>query len=244
MTHRNQKLLKYSFFFFLVLTIYYSFVWLILPFFTDPQLHRFEKYNRLWNWDLKQHARGDFDADGKEDLISFTGCAFLSAVDVGEIPESQRCTAKGIAAMSFQDEENRIGQKYIPTDIYDLHLGAFDNGLSISHSYLGKDIGENWKIFTNSSGNLKTYEIKNTGQLSDGGQPSFASQVDEFLYSISRFFVLLALPLIPLSFIFTPLFQQFRPITTQVPIHEVVTLSVITLILWLLWKRTGRSHVK
>lgn len=244
MTDKKQKFLQYSFFFFLFFTIYYSFVWSVLPFFVDPRLHRFEKYHSLWNWDLSQHAIGDYDGDGKEDLISFTGCAFLSASNTSEIPETGRCIASGITTIFFPGEENLIGQKYILTDLYDLSLEALDKGSLISHSYLGKDEDKNWQIYINENGNFRTYEIERTSRLIGGSQVTFVNQVDELLYSISRLFVFFALPLVPLSFILTPLFESLRLTTYQVPIYEIVTLSSITAILYLLWTRATGSGVR
>ncbi|MEK7497386.1 MAG: hypothetical protein AAB656_00510 [Patescibacteria group bacterium] len=241
MTSKKQKLVKYSFFFFLCLTVYYSFVWLVLPFFADPQVHRFEKYNRILNWDLRRHAMGDFDNDGQKDLISFTGCAFLSAVDINAIPQEQQCTAIGIAVMTFKGQKDRIGQKYVQTDKFDLNLGVLDKELPISHSFIAKDRNENWKIFVNSSSGLNIYEVKNNGLLQNVGKVALTNRIDEYLYSISRFFVLFALPIIPLSFIFTPIFAPFRSVSNQVPIHEVITLSLITIILFVVWRGSYKT---
>ncbi len=240
MNNKSTRWLKYAFVFSLVLTVYYTFVWFALPFFADPQMHRFDRYHRLWNWDLAQHARGDFDNDQQEDLISFTGCAFLSAVDSDQIPESRRCTATGIADMTFKGEETKVGQKYIQVDKIDLNLGAFDHDFPIFHSYLGKDTGENWRLFVQTNGTLHTYEIQSSGMLQDGGDASFANQIDEYLYFFSSFFFLLAIPLAPFAIVFSTIFDPLRPVAIQAPVYEVITLLTLTIILFTLWKRSVR----
>lgn len=238
---KKTKWLKSAFFLFLVLTVYYTFVWLVLPLFADPQLHSFEKYSRVWNWDLKQHARGDFDQDGQEDLISFTGCAFLSSVVPNMIPEDRQCMATGIAALSFNGQDERIGQKYIETDDFDLNLNLLSKGLPITHSFIAKDAHDNWKIFVNSRGNLKIFKVQNSGLLENVDDVTISNRIDEFLYSISQFFIIFALPLIPISLIFNSIFEPFRPITTQAPIYEVTTLSTITIIIYVLWRKSISS---
>lgn len=233
-----SKWLKRSFFFFAFLAVYYAFVFAALPFFADPQVHRFEEYKRIFNWDLRQHAKDDFDNDGQEDLISFTGCAFLSSVDATTIPQDQQCTATGITSLVFHDQDNRIGQKYVQTDETYLHLDAFRTSSPISHSFIAKDAGENWKIFINSKNGLQIYEVKNSGLLETVDEVTLANKIDEFFYSLSRFFILLALPLIPLSFVFSPIFLPFRSASQQIPVHEIVTLSFIAVVLFVMWRKS------
>lgn len=235
------KITKLSFLFFFFLTFYFAFVWFVLPFLADPRLSSFEKYHRLWNWDLRQHARGDFDNDGKEDLISFTGCAFLSSVEPNKIPSQQTCTATGIADLFLKNNENKIGQKYLETDIYDLNLSALDKKELIYHSYLGKNNNENWKIFINSNYGLQIYDIEENGLLSKESKATFFNHLDEFLYKLSNYFVLLALPLIPLAFIFGFIFNRFRSINDLAPIYEVITLGLITATLYWLWKKMNKQ---
>jgi hypothetical protein len=215
-------------------------VWVVLPFFADPRIHRFERYERLMNWDLRQHARGDFDGDGAEDLITFTGCAFISSVDVTEIPASEQCTATGIVGLVFSDDNEKIGQKYIQIDAHDLNLAEADLGLPISHSYLGKSAGENWKIFVNNSGTFQAFEIYTNGMLRKSDQVGMTHRLDEILYGVSRLFLVLVLPLVPLSLIFTPLFEPFRPVSTMTPIYEVITLACITASIYFFRKGSGR----
>ncbi len=242
MTNNKNNLTKYFFFFFLSLTIYYAFVLAFLPFIADPKLSNFEQYYRLWNWDLRQHARGDFDQDGQEDLISFTGCAFLSAVDINTIPESKRCTAIGIASMFVKSDQELVGQKYIENEKYDLNLSTNDQKPPVTHSYLGKYKDANWKIYINENKQLKSYQIEKNGQLSEIQPTTIINKIDEFLYSISRFFVLLALPLVPLIIIFSPIFAPFRSINDLMPIYEITTLSIITIILFFIWKKKTKSN--
>lgn len=235
------KLIKHLFFFFLLFTIYFTFVWAILPIFTDPQINRFEEYNRLWNWDLKQHARGDFDNDGNEDLITFTGCAFLTSANTNVIPNEKRCTATGIVGMFNKKEIQQIGQKYIEATEYDLTLDLNDQ-TPISHSYLGKEKNDNWKIFINQNNKLRIYRIENNGQLSEINKTKLTHEIDEILYYFSRYFIILALPLMPLSFIFSIFFSPFRSINSLIPIQEIISLFAITGVLFHLWRKAERNN--
>src|SRR3989344_9600676 len=145
------KLSNYLFFFFLFLTICSLFIFFAFVFFPDPKFNRFEDYKRLYNWDLKQSAVGDFDNDGKKDVISYIGCAFLSSVSIQNIPQNQQCTEKGTTTVIYYpDKSIKIGQKYIPIQTINLDIESFrGTNRPISHSYLFKKQNENWKIFVN-----------------------------------------------------------------------------------------------
>ena len=179
-------LLKRLFFFFLILTGYYCFIWFGLVNLADPRLHHFQDYRRLINWDSPANADGDFDNDGKKDLITASGCALLSSMKVENIPENQKCRADKLVNIIFKDGTERIGQKYASSDS---DFSYIDPKTPIFHSYLAKDNGENWKIFVNFGKSLKIYEIKSDGSLVDNGNFSMVNKLDEFLYFISNFFI-------------------------------------------------------
>lgn len=202
----------------------------------DPQLHKFEQYERLLNWNLPHHARGDFDGDGEEDLITFTGCAFLSSAVPDEIPESHLCQASGIANMFIENEDRRVGQKYIETEDSDLGFGLFSDGTPIQHSYLGKNEGENWRIYVLAQWRLQVSEIGSDGVLREI-DATLANQIDEILYLISTLFVPLALLLMPLQFLFSLLFDPFKTATTIFPVYELITLMIVSTIFFVLWRR-------
>lgn len=192
-----------------------------LPFFVDPRLSRFEESHRLWNWDLKNHAQGDFDQDGNEDLITFTGCAFFSRVQVEDIPAAQQCTATGIARLTLLND-NQVGQKYITTSRFDLNLNTSDPDFTVTHSYLGKNSDQNWRIFVNSKEGLHAYEVLPNGVLEKGENITFLNRLDEQLYTLSTFFIVLALPFVVLMFIFS------NPI--EITLGIVLALIVILLL--------------
>lgn len=200
-----SRVVNFLFFSSLVVTLYYLLVVLLLPVFVDPQIQRFEKYEKILNWELPQHARGDFDGDGKEDLVSFTGCAFFSLAEADNIPEKKRCTATGIAMIAYPDQSTRIGQKYIDTDVVDLNLAFTSNTVKIVHSYIAKNKNENWKLFVNSNNGMRVYELGNDSILRESHQSLLVYKLNEVLYRISRLSTLLITPLLPLFFILSPL---------------------------------------
>lgn len=189
--------------------VYSALVWRGLPLLIDPNLSGFEQTERLKNWDLSRHARGDFDGDGSEDLISFTGCAFLSAAQPDLIPLDQRCTAPGIASFVFDD--SRVGQKYIRTDTSQLDLGTKIGQTRIRHAYLGKHKDALWRIYAQQSGqSLTSYQIQPDGVLSDPLPVTPLNRLDELLYSLSSLFILLALPTLPLVLLMAPVLSFFQ----------------------------------
>jgi len=226
--------LKRLFFSFLILTIYFLFVWFFLVNLADPKLTHFQNYHRLVNWDSTAHGDDDFDNDGKKDLITASGCAFLSSVKIDSIPGTQRCKADKLVGSFFKDGTERTGQKYIPTD---LDFSYIDSRLPVSHSYLARNKGENWKIYIVYDGNSKIYEIENNGKLVDKGTFSLISRLDEFLYFISSFFVLFNIPLIPLFFTLAPILEKFGFINdSNILFCYLIVLALITVILYLISK--------
>jgi len=199
----KKKLQKYFSTILLSLTFYYSFTFLLLPNLIDPKINKFDNYQRLWNWDQKQHAQGDFDHDDQEDFVSFTGCLFLSSVNEKNIPDSQKCTAQGI----FNNAEIKVGQKYISSSESDLNLSNIDK--KINHSYISQKQNENWEILVNGNEGIKIFEIKSGEALKPTGSIPISYQIDELLYNISSLFFLLSIPLIPLTFIFSLALNTF-----------------------------------
>lgn len=158
-----------------------------------PRFHFFTDYRPLNNWDLSNHARGDFDRDGKDDLITFTGCAFLSAVDLEQIPSATRCTARGISFQFDQDKSLIIGQKFIQTEVFDLNLST-QNRAETGRSFLGKSRDGVWSIYADSASGLRRFDILPTGLLSQNDQITLADQLDLFMYGLSNTLLILTLP--------------------------------------------------
>lgn len=209
------------------LTFYYCFTFLLLPNLVDPKVNSFSNYYRLYNWDKKQHVQDDLDDDEQTDFVSFTGCIFLSSTNESDIPESQKCTAQGI----FESEKIKFGQKYIDSNEQDSNLNSV-NG-KITHSYLSKKQNKNWQLFVNSEQGMQLFEIKNNQIIQKVSMIPTSYKIDEILYSISSIFFLLSLPLIPLTFIFSLIFNTLQ--LNEKYFHLVASLSLlaITMIFYL-----------
>lgn len=198
----------------------------VLLSFSDPKFNRFEEYKQLDNWNLDLHAVGDFDNDGKKDAISYTGCAFLSSINTQDIPQNQQCTSN-LVAVGYPYQKDRVGQKYGDMNTTDLDL---TRALPIYHSYLFKKHNENWKIFVKSK-QLVIFEIQKGRLLQKMENVPIEFRLDEVLYSMSWFPILLLLPLSPLFFF------------TQLPFLLLLILSTITVITYFLWKKINPLSV-
>jgi len=204
--------------------------------FSDYQFNKFEKYERLYNWNLKEYAVGDFDSDGQKDVISYTGCAFLSSVNIKDIPQNQQCTAKGTTVVVYYpDKSEKIGQKYISIKKFNLEPeDTHAENRPISHSYLFKKQNGNWKIFVNSR-ELAIFEIRKDSLLQKTDHVPIEFKLDEILYFISGFYILLLLPLSPL-FSFTNRFFSIE-------ILFFLILPILTTVTYFLWKRINPFSV-
>lgn len=75
----------------------------------DRPFFSYKEYFPLDNWNLPVHMmHRDLDGDGRNDLITVTGCAFFSSVRPEQIPAEKRCEAPTISMI----EENAypVGQ--------------------------------------------------------------------------------------------------------------------------------------
>lgn len=177
----------------LVVLFLYVIPWVNVLLFTDPLFGRFDGYHRLYNWDLKQHANDDYDGDGQQDVITFWGCAFLSATDISTIPDSKKCISPSYAPLG---NKNMVGQKFILTDDYNLSE-SFQERRVAHHSYLGKYENQPWSLYVRQD-KIRRFEITAQGLLEE--KPvSFANRLDEFVYWISNISIL-PLIIIPYSF--------------------------------------------
>lgn len=239
-----HKLTKFAFFFSLFLTIYFFTAVIVLPYFADPRLSGYVDYHRLYNWDLKHHSWDkDFDGDSKPDMISFTGCAFFSAADISKIPEDRRCQATGISEINAQGQDRSVGQKYIISSKSDLNL-TLNTGVTHSYLFKTKD-SENWHIFVNSQDTQKIFTIGSNGLLKEMEEPiPLTTKIDEQLYLLSRFFFILAYPLLPLFIIFEVLYGGLKPVASVDMSYEILTLVGITTVLGLLVYKNKKAEKK
>jgi hypothetical protein len=178
------------------LTYFVFFSWSV------PQISGFSEYGSLINWDLDQHGSHDYDGDGKYDFITYSGCAFLSSVDIDTIPKERQCTAANVRMISGSKELSKIGQKYIETEKYDLN---WDTDIPVSHSYLAKYKDTNWRIYLNTSKGLQAIEIGKDGSLKAVDDIRFANRIDEVLYYISAWSMYIAFFTMPVAYVFGPL---------------------------------------
>lgn len=171
-----------------IFLLYYIVVITLVPKLVDPHFTKYLEYHRLNNWDLKQHAIGDFDNDGVNDLITFTGCAFLSSSK--NISSDNQCISPGISNMVFEDDR-KIGEKYIHTNELNLDL-AFSAKNQILHTFLAKNKDETWEIHAD-----KIYPINKNGSLDLPIDKNLTQIIDELLYIISSFYIILLIPITP-----------------------------------------------
>lgn len=163
------------------------FLMIFSPVLIHPRFQNFQDYKPLDNWNLDKHAIGDFDNDGKEDMVTFTGCAFLSSVNEDNISADRRCTASGMSNLVFKDSDNKVGQKYV--DISETDLGGnFGYGV-VSYAYMGENQEREWNIYAERDGKTYVSEIDN-GQIKKMTDISLVTKFDRFLYNLSLLFFL------------------------------------------------------
>ncbi|MEK7517826.1 MAG: hypothetical protein AAB583_04715, partial [Patescibacteria group bacterium] len=175
-------------------------------------------------WDLPQYAVGDFDGDGHDDLVTFTGCGFFSSAEKDKVPQNQLCISPILTKMVLKNQD-LIGQKYIAVQKLNFETGnSFHMKRPISHSYLFKKKNENWKIFVN-SGELTIFEIRKDGLLQKIDNVPIQFKLDEILYFMSGLYI------------YPTLFSPFYIL--GIFVHPLVSLIllVITTIIFFIWKK-------
>src|SRR3989338_244186 len=230
-----SNLFKYLFLAFGGYTIF-AFVMFIVYFTIDPYtsyLHSNTSQGNLYNYDYEyiQFER-DLDGDGKNDIITYDGCAFLSATDSGNLPDSEKCTSSWSIGMisdqargSFNEES--IGQRYSKRKTADSNR----SDLQIKHSYI-EQVDNNWFVVINDRDGLRRYIIKSDGLLEETSV-SFLYHLDELIYSIG---------LIALKSAVVPSTKYYNDV--YYPFSYFVILLLITAILFTLWRRVYRVRRK
>jgi hypothetical protein len=157
----------------------------------DNPSFTYTSYRKIYNWDLLIHVIDqDFDGDKKNDLVTFTGCVFLTRVSEKIIPANKQCVATGISSM-FKDIP-RVGQKYIHTDMTDLNLD-WPKYLHVSYSYAFRD-NSSWYIVVNEGLSLNMYKIGVNGLL-ENVQIPWSHRIHVVIYRLSE------LSLLPVFFL-------------------------------------------
>ena len=176
--------------FFLVSLFTFGLVLVNIPtFFIHPRLQSFQEYESLKNWNVRSHATGDFDNDGKKDIVIFTGCAFLSSVSEENIPSDRKCTASGMSRIS-SESDHKVGQKYI--DFSETDWTEFNNRQVMDYAYMGKSQEGKWLIYAESNGRTYISQIDN-GVIKRVAEASPAMKLDKFLYSLSAYLFLIGI---------------------------------------------------
>lgn len=149
-----------------------------------PLIQDFHDYKTLDNWDLDTHAVGDFDSDGITDLVTFTGCAFLSSVNNNSIPENKKCIATGIMEIFIKNPQYHIGQKFIDTNNTDLTLNQ-DGYQALTYAYLGKSKDGLWRIYSEHENKMVIWEIRKNKLITKTNNVPLATYLDKFIYQAS-----------------------------------------------------------
>jgi len=144
----------------------------------------YKSYFGIEDWNLTKHAFVDMDGDGKQDMITFTNCVFLTATLEPRIPESRRCEEPGMSPIGFPNGDKKIGQKLIPDKPFWYTL--------LKKSYLVKTQNNTWKFYDTNGFQVRTYELRPDGLLHETS-PSLRDRIDVAAYQSGHFGVMLIL---------------------------------------------------
>lgn len=145
--------------------------WVFLLFFFSFG-HTFQKFNSVQsidNWDVTRgSATGDFDNDGKKDLITREGCAYLTKANINKIPQANQCSDVYTNEM-YKGQFPTLGQKYV---------------FSANYTYIAMQKNGTWLIESVfSPTRIYIYKIGPDGMLTHSPTPLIAV-MDSVLYGI------------------------------------------------------------
>ena len=166
--------------------LYFGLFWLVLTAFlfffgntgeSYSFTQKWAEYYSLEDWNISAHAITDIDQDGKNDIVTFTNCAFLSSVSVGMIPVEKRCEAPGMSGLVFMDDSVTVGQKLISKKpfVYDWLL----------KSYLTKSKDGVWKFYNMNGLQLRTF-VMDKNLMFNESVPTYRDRIDVLTYQISH----------------------------------------------------------
>lgn len=144
----------------------------------------YKSYYGLNDWNLSKHALVDIDGDGKQDMITYTNCGFLTATRELKIPESRKCVEPSMVGVGFPNEEKKVGQKLISDKPYRYTL--------LKKSFLVKTQNDIWKLYDTNGFQIRTYELRPDGLFYEIS-PSLRDRIDVIAYQAGHFGVLLVL---------------------------------------------------
>jgi hypothetical protein len=151
-------------------------------------IQSWKEYYSLEDWNLIMHAVTDVDGDGQKDIITFTNCAFLSAVPPEKIPSDKRCNEPGMSIIAFPDNTVSVGQKISSKNPFRYQW--------LKKSYLVKTNDGVWKFYDMNGLQLRTYELGRDNLFIEVN-PTFLDRIDTFTYQLSHLGVVLLLVVLP-----------------------------------------------
>ncbi|MFH2032486.1 MAG: hypothetical protein ABIJ40_17960 [Bacteroidota bacterium] len=141
---------------------------------------KWKEYFSLDDWNIASHATVDLDNDGIDDIVTFTGCSFLSSLPADKIPKQQQCKEPEMSLIVFPNEE-KVGQLIIrPT-----HNWLFKNFLVLTAN-------NKWQYYAYDGFKLVKMQF-NADRLFEVIQPSLADYFDLYWYQLTHVGVILLL---------------------------------------------------
>lgn len=111
----------------------------------------YKSYFGVEDWNLSKHAVLDVDGDDIQDMITFTGCAFLSRVSKQNIPIEKQCVEPTMSSIVFPKNSNIVGQKISSSKPFRYNW--------LRKSYLVKTQEDIWKFYDLSGLQVRTFEL-------------------------------------------------------------------------------------
>lgn len=127
----------------------------------------YKSYFGIEDWNLSKHAITDIDGDGTQDMITFTGCSFLSSVPGPSMPVERRCTEPTMSSIGFPGNYTIVGQKLTSLKPFRYNW--------LRKSYLVKTNKDTWKFYDLNGLQIRTFEL---------GQNKLFSETNPSLYDI------------------------------------------------------------
>jgi hypothetical protein len=142
------------------------------------------KHYSLKDWDLTRHAITDIDGDGKDDMVTFTHCVFLSSLNPETIPQELKCEAPGMVVIAFPNGEVSIGHTLQPNQPFRYNW--------LSKSYLVETMSNIWKVYDINGFQLRVYQLT-PDLIFKEITPSILDRIDVVTYQVSHLGVFLVL---------------------------------------------------
>lgn len=142
----------------------------------------YEKYYGIEDWNLRKHALVDIDSDGKQDMITFTNCAFLTKTNELEIPEEMKCTEPGMSPIGFPGGDKNVGQLLVSKNQFKYTL--------LRKSYLTLNTNNIWKFYDLNGFQVRTFEL-GSEDLFHETKPTISDKIDAIYYQSTHFGVMI-----------------------------------------------------